>query len=101
MTDVLVVLFALVAPIAVPTGPTGAKLLGSTIAPEVVSGDAPGGDGGGPVVVVAIVEGDVEVVPLGGEVEDVDWARATLATVSEIAVASAGMPSLSAIGAPR
>src|SRR5579859_1856688 len=41
---------------------TGGATLGNGTAPEVAAGEAPGGGGVGPLVVVAIVEGEVEVV---------------------------------------
>lgn len=65
----------------------GAAMLGSGTAPEVASGAAPGGGGAGPVVVVAMVEGDVEGVPVVA-VDAADCPSAVLAKPSNMAAAA-------------
>jgi hypothetical protein len=74
-----------------------AEALGNGTAPEVVSGELPGGGGGGPVVVVATVEGDVE----GGlALVDAACPKAVLASPRKAAAASASLAIVSAIAAP-
>jgi hypothetical protein len=88
--------------VVVVAGPTIAEVFGSWIAPEVASGDAPGAGGAGPVAVVAMVDGEVEVVPLVADVdvEDADCASAALAVPIRTAAAKPSVISLNAIAAP-
>jgi hypothetical protein len=76
-----------------------ADALGNGIAPEVAAGWAPGASGGGPVVVVAMVDGDVDVVAVA-DVEDVDCASAGPASPTTSAAVSASLPGATAISAP-
>jgi len=77
--------------------------LGNGIAPDVATGEVPGGDGGGPVVVVATVDGEVDGVTaedVDDGVEDVDCAIAGPASPTISADASASLPDAIAISAP-
>ncbi len=79
-----------------------AATLGSGTAPEVAAGEAPGGGGAGPVVVVAMVEGEVELGAVAVlELEDVDCASAGLAIPSRITAVRAREPRIIAIALPR
>ena len=86
-----------VAVVAVVMAGAMAKL-GREIAPEVAAGEAPGGGGAGPVVVVAMVEGEVDVG--AAVVVGPDCASAALASPTRTAAARARLPSLTAIAAP-
>ena len=85
--------------VVVVVGVGEVEVVGSGIAPEVASGGVPGGGGGGPVTVVAMVEGEVEVVPVVA-VDDADCASAALACPRRIAAASVRAPRVNAIAEP-